>query len=144
MPKGHLNNGRSKGGERYVKIPVSINNSLSWKRLSCTAKVAWVAIGFMYNGYNNGTIGISSRRLAEDMGVTKSTAARAIRELQNWGFLDRVKASSFSQKRLCAEYRLTHLHCNKTGQPASHRYRRIEDTAQSAQVTSASPINGTV
>jgi hypothetical protein len=143
MPKGHLNNGRSKGGERYVKVPVSIQRSLAWKRLTCNARAAWVEIGFFYNGYNNGSIGISVRRLGDEMGISKNTAANAILELIKWGFLDQVKASSFSQKRLCAEYRLTHLHCNKTGQPASHRYKRIEALVRPAEERAASPIEGT-
>jgi hypothetical protein len=124
MPKKHNNTGRSKNYGRYVALPEYIARSEAWCRLSPTAKVAWLEIGFIFYGANNGCIAVSSRLLAERMDVGPSTAARSIRELVKWGFLDLMKRSSFSQKKRAAEYRLTHLNCNVTGELASKRFLR--------------------
>lgn len=124
MPKKHNNTGRSTNHGRYVALPAYIARSEAWGRLSPTAKVAWLEIGFLYYGANNGCIGVSSRLLADRIGLTPSTAARAIRQLIKWGFLDLIKQSSFSQKKRAAEYRLTHLNCDVTGELASKRFLR--------------------
>jgi hypothetical protein len=118
----HNNTGRSKGGGRFVQLHEYVARSYAWRRLPPLAKVAWFEIGFIYNGSNNGKLAIPSRRLAEHLDVSPSAAAKAIRDLIKWGFVDHVKASSFSQKRLAAEYRLTHVRCDVTGQPASKRF----------------------
>jgi len=124
MPKKHNNTGRSKNYGRYVALPEYIARSEAWCRLSPTAKVAWLEIGFIFYGANNGCIAVSSRLLAERMDVGPSTAARSIRELMKWGFLDLMKRSSFSQKKRAAEYRLTHHNCDVTGEIASKRFLR--------------------
>ena len=85
------------------------------------------SIGLMHNGSNNGAIAISTRELGKRIGASHVAAATAILELENGGFLRCVKASSFSQKRLAAEYRLTHLRCDVTGQTATKEYCRSRD-----------------
>jgi hypothetical protein len=117
--------GRSKGGQRFVQLHEYIARSYAWSRLSPTAKVAWMEIGLIYNGFNNGLLAVSSRDLGEKMDVGKSTAARAINELMRWGFLEMAKPSDFGKKKLAAEYRLTHLHCDATGLVASKKFMRI-------------------
>ena len=113
--------------ERFVRYPIYIKNTFAWRQLTANAKLAWLEIGFFYNGYNNGRLCISSRRLGEAMGVSKSTAARAINELLTWGFLEITKASSFSLKKLSAEYRLTHVVCDVTHKSASFRFKQFSD-----------------
>ncbi|MFO1103041.1 MAG: hypothetical protein U1E20_09075 [Methylocystis sp.] len=124
MPR-HNQTGRSKGNGRFVQLHEYITRSYAWRRLSPLAKVAWLEIGFIYNGSNNGRIAVSARKLAERLDVGPSAAARALRELITWGFLDCMKASSFSQKKRAAEYRLTHFACDVTGQQASKRFMKI-------------------
>ncbi len=125
MPKKHNNTGRSKGDGRFVQLHEYIVRSYAWKRLSPLARCAWLEIGFIYNGSNNGRLGVSARFLADRLGTCPTSAAKAIRELMNWGFLDRVKASDFTRKKAAAEYRLTHLPCDVTGNLPSKRFMRI-------------------
>ena len=138
---------RRKEKERYVKYPISIKRNYAWSRLSFCARQAWFEIGFIYNGSNNGQLCVSSRRLAKDLGASPSHAARAIKELINWGFLDQVKASSFGKKKLSSEYRLTHLRCDVTNQPPNLRFMRISKNLSSESLIKSgvlSPASGTI
>ncbi len=124
MAKKINKTGRSKGDARHVRLYEHMEKTAAWRGLSGVAAKAWITIGLMHNGSNNGKIGVSSRELGKRIGVSYSTAARAILELENAGFLRCVKASDFSGKRLAAQYRLTHLRCDVTGQPPSKEYCR--------------------
>ena len=93
-------------------------------------------------GSNNGMLAVACRALGDRIGVHHSAAARAIRELENAGFLVSVKASSFSNKRLAAEYRLTHLKCNVTGDLASREFalwRPAENVESKSETTKPLP-----
>jgi hypothetical protein len=124
----HNQTGRSKSSGRFVQLHEYVARSYAWSRLSPIAKVAWLEICFIYTGNNNGRLSVSSRALGERLGVSKSSAARAIDHLLRWGFLDRVRASDFGQKKMSAEYRLTHLHCDVTGAAPSKRFMRVCET----------------
>jgi hypothetical protein len=69
---------------------------------------------------------------SERLNCSPATASRAIRELITYGFVEVGKASSFSKKRLAAEYRMTHITCDVTGKPPSKTFMRItaNDNAQ--------------
>ncbi|PWB81852.1 MAG: hypothetical protein C3F11_13985 [Methylocystaceae bacterium] len=123
MPR-HNKTGRSKTEGHFVIVPESMTQTAAWRGLSGTAVKAWVDINLVYNGSNNGALGISSRALGERIGVHFTTAAAALLELENAGFLRRTKASSYSQKRLAAEYRLTHKRDDRTGDPPSNEFKR--------------------
>ncbi|WP_363347920.1 helix-turn-helix domain-containing protein [Methylocystis echinoides] len=131
----HNQTGRSKGFGRFVQFPEYIARSYAWSRLAPLAKVAWLEIGLIYNGSNNGCLGVSARVLAARLGVSKSSATRAINELVRWGFLDLMKRSDFGKKKSAAEYRLTHVDCNVTNERPSKRFMKIAD------VGSAQPQN---
>jgi hypothetical protein len=122
----HNATGRSKGGGRFVQLHEYIERSYAWGRLSPLARCAWLAFGFAYTGSNNGNLIMPSRALADRLGCGKSQAATAINELCRWGFLDLMRASDFGKKKRAAEYRLTHLPCDVTGETASKRFMRIE------------------
>lgn len=124
MPK-HDRTGRSKGFGRYVRLPEYVARSYPWSRLSPLAKVAWLEIGFIYNGSNNGRLGVSIRLLASRLSSSKSSAHRALDELIRWGFLDVVTPSEFKHKKRAAEYKLTHVNCDSTGEVASKRFMKI-------------------
>jgi hypothetical protein len=124
MPK-HDKTGRSKNEGRYVRLFDFMARTPAWRGLSGIAVKAWLDINLSaYNGSNNGKLAVPSRALGERIGVHHSAAARAIRELENAGFLRCIKASSFSKKRLAAEYRLTHLKCDITGDLPSKEFMR--------------------
>ncbi len=120
----HNNTGRSKGETKHARLHEYMARTPAWRDLSGNAAKAWMEINLIYNGANNGKLAVSARLLGERIGLSHTAAARAIRELENAGFLRCVKPSSFSQKKLAAEYRLTHVRCDVTGAPASKEYLR--------------------
>jgi hypothetical protein len=126
----HNNTGRSKNDAKHARLYQNIEQTEAWNALSGIAAKAWLSIGLMHNGSNNGQIAVSSRELGSRIGVHFSTAAKAIKELESKGFLRCTKASDFGRKRLAAEYRLTHIRDDVTGEPASRefsRYRKLPE-----------------
>ena len=116
--------GRAKNDPHHVRLYGYMADHPAWRGLSSHARSAWLEIGLICNGTNNGRLAVSTRDLGAKMGVDKNVAGRAILELENAGFLKCVKESSFSQKKLAAEYRLTHLRCYVTGDSPTNDYRR--------------------
>jgi DNA-binding transcriptional regulator YhcF (GntR family) len=97
----------------------------AWHSLSARAVVAYLELTRRYNGYNNGSLHLSALELARAWGWSKSTAARAIEQLVEKGFVEITRASGFNvkdRKRQAAEYRLTVLFCDRTRQPASKTF----------------------
>jgi DNA-binding GntR family transcriptional regulator len=117
--------GRSNKKPRYVMLPHYMMNTFAWQRLSVTARAAWLEFVRVHNSYNNGKIAMSERTLAERVGVSKTTARRAINELLTFGFIVITKAATFISKRRAAEYRLTHLVDDVTGELPSRAFQNI-------------------
>lgn len=137
--------GRSKGDGRYINIYHALLNTPAWEQMTPLGKAAFIECMRFFNGSNNGRIAISSRSLADKLGVGKSTAARAIEELLSRGFLRLSKASDFSKKRLASEYRFTHLVCNKTGSLPSKEFMTYgKSSVQTTKSTTSKehPLDG--
>jgi DNA-binding transcriptional regulator YhcF (GntR family) len=111
--------------DRYVALPHYIMDTFAWRRLSVTARAAWPEFVRVHNSFNNGKIAMSERTLAKRLGVVKNTASRAINELLTFGFIEIAKASTFTIKRRAAEYRLTHLKDDITGELPSRVFQNI-------------------
>lgn len=78
----------------------------------------------LFDGQNNGYLGMGVRRLAERLGISVNKANRALRELVARGFLEVAQPSGFSRKdRTATEFRLTHLRCDRSHQPGSRAYQ---------------------
>lgn len=117
--------GRSKHEGGYIKTPHYLFDCFAWRQISVNARCAWHEIMRLYNGSNNGTLAASSRWLADRLGVRKTCASEAIRELVTYGFLEIAKGSSFSAKKIASEYRLTHITCDATGTAPSKAFMRL-------------------
>src|SRR5262245_49197057 len=92
----------------FVALPNYMRESLAWRTLRPVERAALVEIIGIYNGVNNGSLGMSARRLATAINVSRATAARALKELTERGFIEQTRASAFSWKvRLASEWRLT-------------------------------------
>ena len=122
----HNATGRSKSQGRFVQLHEYVASSLAWHRLSPLARCAWLEINFIYNGSNNGRLGVAARLLADRIGCTKSTASRSLIELQNWGFIECTKRTDRFNKKTASEYRLNHLPCDVTGKPASKKFMQLK------------------
>ena len=125
MPRRHTKHGKNYKEARFVQLPHWIMESEGWRRLSPVQRCVWLEAARVYNGANNGWLALPSRRLAERIGVKHTTVVRALQALITLGFLELVRRSDFSAKRRAAEYRLTHLHCDRTNQLASKQFMQL-------------------
>lgn len=155
--KARLNsNGSSKGHDNYCKprksrdkkqkhgrfwaTPYYLAQTFAWRQLSPYARVAWLEIGAsLYIGNNNGRLAVSHRWLADRLSASRNTAMRAIHELLTRGFLEITQASSFSQKRSAAEFRFTHLKCDRTGALPSRAFEHIKECPAENESTIGAP-----
>jgi len=62
------------------------------------AVVAYLELARRYNGSNNGTLHLSARELARAWNWSRGSAARAIEELVEKGFVEITRASGFNLK----------------------------------------------
>ena len=100
----------------FVALERYIMRSDAWRSLSPTEQAVYLQFGYHYNGANNGSIRVSTRMLADGLGIGKTTACRCIKVLAERGFIDCVTPGYFSLKlRHCAEYRLQAFRCDVTG-----------------------------
>ena len=116
MPRTHNATGRRKGEARHVRLYHHLLTSPAWQSLSPDARCAYIELKFIYNGGNNGRIGLSARRLGACIHVSKNTAARALGELQEKGFIECATPGAFHRKvRHATEWRLTEEKCDVSG-----------------------------
>jgi hypothetical protein len=91
-------------------------NSPAWLSLTPAQRAIYVEVRGRYNGYNNGSIALSTRDAAARCRINKDTASDAFAVLQERGFLECVTPGGFSRKvRHATEWRLTDVACDKTG-----------------------------
>jgi hypothetical protein len=124
MPRRHNYKGRSTT-ERFVYLPHYMLHSPTWRSLSPVARCIFLELAAIYNGSNNGFIALSTRDAAKHVRCSKDTAARALVELTDKGFIVCCSRGHFDRKSPHAsEYRLTLHPCDRTGAKASNIARR--------------------
>jgi hypothetical protein len=97
--------------------------SPAWRSLSAIARSVFIELAAIYNGSNKGRIALSARDAAERVKCSKNTAARALAELIQKGFVDLCSRGHFDRKTPhAAEYRLTLHVCDRSGEQASRRF----------------------
>lgn len=116
---------QKQGKPRFFAVLHHITESFAWSQLPANARAAYVEIGTLYNGANNGQLAVSSRWLGERLNVEKTTAQRALTSLLTYGFLRIARRSTFNKKRLATEYAFTHMRCDATGELPTNDYERI-------------------
>jgi hypothetical protein len=85
------------GYERFVALPHFMLGSPAWLTMSPNAKALLIDVWRRHNGVNNGEISYSVREAAA-IGLGRSAAARAFRELVGRGFLRVSRDSCFAYK----------------------------------------------
>ena len=116
--------GRSKGGERHLRLTHFLTGTAAWLSLRPAERAVYLDVARIYNGKNNGTIARSCRDAGNDCRINKDTAAQAFKVLVERGFLECMTPGGFSLKtRHAAEWRLTDWKCDKTHDPASKAYQ---------------------
>jgi len=112
---------------RHVRLYMSMTNTHAWRDLNCYARAGYFEISSRYGGpdSNNGRIPYSGREMAANLNVSRPTAWRVFRDLQDHGFIVLMKAGRYGRKRrYAAEWRLTEFQCDITGELATHVYRQ--------------------
>jgi DNA-binding transcriptional regulator YhcF (GntR family) len=142
----HTASGRTKrrkrsGGPRFVQLFHWMLDLPVWRSLSPRAVVAYLELARRYNGSNNGTLHLSVRELARAWNWSKASAARAIEELVDKGFIEITRNGGFNlkdRKRQATEYRLTVLFCDLTRQSASKTFTKWKPTDETIKNISRS------
>lgn len=115
---------KRRGGPPFVQMFQYLLRTESWLDLSNGAKAAYLSVRALYNGSNNGRLGLGSRRAGEMLGMSKSSASRYLVELEEHGFIRRQTPSSFHQKKLSTEWALTEVRNDVTGEPPSRDFQK--------------------
>jgi hypothetical protein len=100
---------------RWLDLP-------TWQALSPDARALLVEIMGRYRPGENGRLSWPVRRAAEVLGVSKTTAARALLELERNGWLAVTRNARFSGKARPALYGLAMFPEDSSGQPASNAF----------------------
>jgi hypothetical protein len=128
MARKHDLTGRSRRQlSSFVALERYMLNSPAWKSLSCPARSAFVELGNLYDGSNNGKIALSARMLAERVTISRATATRTLTELEHKGFIEAVRSGGFNVKsgaKRATEWRLTCHRCDVTGDKPAKTFMR--------------------
>jgi biotin operon repressor len=109
---------RYPGEPRHVRLYHWFMRTEAWRALDCVARCAYVELAQRYAGAgtNNGRLPFSLREMSEALNISKTTAQRAMQQLEGRGFIVRTKLGAFSLKeRHASEWRLTEFGCDVTG-----------------------------
>ena len=84
---------RRKSGDRraHVQIHHALMDEPAFRALSATAQALYVHLKRYFNGQNNGEIYLSVRKAAALLNVSKNTASKHFRELEDKGFIVAVE-----------------------------------------------------
>ncbi len=95
-------------GAKHVRLHETLLRTDAWKALSANAKVMLIEIMRIHNGSNNGYIVLGVRAAAARLGCANNTAQKALKDLQEKGFLKRVNRGYFGLgDRESSTWRLT-------------------------------------
>ena len=100
--------GRSKEDKKHVRLNRWLLESPAYYSLSHLGRSALVEMYYIYNGSNNGELFMSVRALGVRLDCHKDTANKALKELEEKGFIRANEHGSFDQKQnLATTYILT-------------------------------------
>ena len=94
----HNRKGRTKGGERFVKLDHYFLKSQAWRSLKPVQRALYLELAMRFNGTNNGEIALSVRDGARLVRAGKDTISRAFHQLEFKGFIRRNQCGSFDWK----------------------------------------------
>lgn len=115
---------RKKSGPAFVQIYHYMIKCDAWKDLSPGARALYLELKSLYNGKNNGSLGLGVRWAGEALGMSRASGDRFIDELEIHGFIRKTRNSSFHQKKLATEWALTELRNDLTNELPSKDFMR--------------------
>lgn len=107
--------------EDGVLIPCEVIESRAFTELKPSAVKLLPALMTNYNGHNNGTIAFSYFD-AEKFGITRETACRAFKDLQEKGFIRKTKQGGQTRGNV-SEWLLTFYDDDRTGKKATNDWK---------------------
>ncbi|MCW5733476.1 MAG: hypothetical protein KIS73_05095 [Enhydrobacter sp.] len=111
--------------------------SAAWKSLTPVERALFIEVAQRYDGFNNGRIGLGVRDAAAAIHAAPNTVTTAFATLTDRGFLVLTMNSSFGQKKLVREWRVTCLSTGPWDAPtarATHDYQRWQPAEQQTPV----------
>src|SRR5262245_57039874 len=96
MPKRRRRNKRLDAP--HVRLYRWMLDSPAYVSLTCPARAVLVEIARVYDGMNNGRLGVSVRNLARRCHLAPATVCKALLDLEERGFIECVTRGSFSRK----------------------------------------------
>jgi DNA-binding transcriptional regulator YhcF (GntR family) len=127
--------GRHTREKRHVRLYHWLMQTNAWRSLDATGRAIYIEIAARYAGpgSNNGRIPYSVRDAAKTLKIGKSTAARALKQLQERGFIVAITKGAFSRKlKHATEWRLTEFPCDITHDLATKEFARWSPEIQKA------------
>ena len=122
--KKHSDNRADLRGAGFIGLPVVVHASAAYRSLGVFERAVLTEILAAFNGYNNGSIVVSQRQIADALGNGNfRKIGRAIAVLIERGLLD-IATHSVWKQRLAREYRLTFITSESPPytRPASNEY----------------------
>ena len=117
----------------HVRLYRWMLESPAYLSLGCPARGVLVEIARVYDGTNNGRLGMSVRTLTERCRIAEGTVRQALLELQDRGFIECVTKGSFNRKvQHASEWRLTWWECDMSGELPSKRFMQWGREKQNA------------
>lgn len=105
----HLPNGRSKNPiSQFTPLPYTMTHSEAWRSLSGNALKLLIELCTGFYGTNNGDLSLGLDRAARLLWIGKSSVSRAYAELEEKGFVRKVKPGSWV-KGMATTWRVTFL-----------------------------------
>jgi len=103
--QGSRDRGRNKGPQRAT-ILYEFWESPAWRSLSPAAVKVWCELRTRYKRFNNDRLQLPLSYASKGLGLGRSTVARALAELEEKGFIEKLKQGEFFGHQ-AALYRLT-------------------------------------
>jgi hypothetical protein len=115
--------GRRSSGPPFTQLFNYMLEGAAWRSLKPQERAIYLEVARLYNGSNNGFLGLGVRAAAEGAKVNKDTAAKCLAVLVDRGFIEPTQAGRFNQNACRAtEWRLTTQTCDRTGQMPSKAF----------------------
>jgi DNA-binding transcriptional regulator YhcF (GntR family) len=129
---------RNRHGPKFVRLFHWMLDTPAWRSLSGWAMAAYLDLAANYNGTNNGELYLPIRKFTEGRDCSPATAARAINELVDKGFVEITRNSGFnikSHKRQARTFRLTVFFCDLTKSAASNTFTKWKPAEKHSSVS---------
>lgn len=114
--RGQDRTGRSKRDGQWFALPYKMIQSNAFRSLNGASLKVFLELRSRFHGSNNGRLHLSQQECARLLNISKSTAGRAFKELEEKGFIVKIRQGYFT-RGLATEWQVTDQKYND--QPAS-------------------------